>query len=120
MFFGIGTWSALVSATRDVQGWLGSILALRTRVAVELHALAVLVPAHTSSGDPGTRVALGSNRGSGHTAHHRQLADMRQRVRDRTLEDHLEGQRLGDACGEGGIERRQGAEEAVHRSIPGR
>src|SRR5215204_1762469 len=101
MFVGIGTWSErppelkfrLHTFTKRLQsrGWRslragsGSTLALGTRVPVELHALAVLVPSHTSSSDPGTRVALGSNRGSGHTAHHRQLADMRQCVGDRTL-----------------------------------
>ena len=59
-------------------------------VAVERGTWRRLIWSHTADDNLGASVALGTNRRTGHPTQHRQLADVRERVGQRTLYQFLD------------------------------
>src|SRR5262249_41906382 len=94
------------------------VLPLRARVALELDALPRLLAADAADRDLGAAEALGLDGRAGEAAQQRELAHVRQRVGDGTLEDHFRRELGRLARGEACVELAERGEEALDVALP--
>ena len=113
--------------TRSLNGFLWGhsfvrmfqgIAAGRSRGSVELHPPGRLIGTGPARNDIGAEVVFPSHRRTRDPAHDRELADMRERVRDRSLAEPPGRCAGGDSGSEEHIERLHRTKEALHVRLP--